>query len=239
VDLSLARLGAMACIAVRDTGRGIDRHLLPHIFEHFRQGEDAQAARGLGLGLAIARHIVELHSGKIRAESEGPGRGATFTVELPLLSEAAPAAGSALALRKPGTEVPPAFASLAGLRVLVVDDDEDTRGLLTTILHHADADVVAAATVREALDALERWKPTVLLSDIGLPDGGGYALIRRVRELEQERGGSLTALAVTAYAGAEDRRQALAAGFQAHLAKPIDPVDLTERIAALVRQARS
>jgi PAS domain S-box-containing protein len=239
VDLRLQCAGAMARITVRDTGKGIDQQLLPHIFERFRQGDGAHSSGGLGLGLAIAGHIVELHRGTIRAESEGDGRGTTFTVELPIMTHGSEIAGATTVQRRPDGRPLSALTSLGGLRVLVVDDEADARELLTTIMRQASADVQAAASVREALDILERWTPDVLLSDIGLPDERGYALIRRVRALEAQHGRSLAALAVTAYASAEDRRQALAAGFQGHLAKPIDPVELTDRISALVAERRS
>ena len=231
VELHLERAGAAARITVRDTGKGIERELLPHIFERFRQADSAHSAGGLGLGLAIVRHIVELHRGTIQADSDGENRGATFTVDLPLITDGSELTGGGAGAQR-RLDSPSALTSLAGVRVLVVDDELDARELLTTIMREAGAEVRAAASAREALDILRQWTADVLLSDIGLSDESGYALIRRVRALEAQRSQPLTALAVTAYASAENRRHALAAGFQAHVAKPLDPVDLTARIAA-------
>src|SRR5438067_2927967 len=232
VSIRLERSGSpsLARITVSDRGAGIKAELLPHIFDRFRQGE--RSTGGLGLGLAIVRHIVELHGGAVRAQSPGDGQGATFTVELPTLNEtgtvaaAAPHPGEASARTR--------LAPLRGVRLLVVDDDADARELLSIILQEAGAEVSTAGSANEALDSFERQRPDVLVSDIGMPDGDGYSLIRRVRSLEGEAGARVPAVALTAFARAEDRGEALGSGFQAHLPKPIEPGELTALIAQLV-----
>jgi CheY-like chemotaxis protein len=183
----------------------------------------------LGLGLAIVRQVSELHGGTVHAHSDGPGTGATFTIRLPLL---APAPFQDDAASDQPRESEPV---LSGLRVLVVEDDADTRHLLTVLLESHGAGVSAAASAQEALQAFSRTKPDVLLCDIGLPDENGYTLLRQIRALGAEKGGNVPALALTAYARPEDRQQALAAGFQMHLCKPIDPSLLTGAIEHVVR----
>jgi signal transduction histidine kinase/CheY-like chemotaxis protein len=220
-------------VAVRDTGEGIDPAFLPLVFERFRQADSSsrRAHGGLGLGLAIVRHIVELHGGTVRAESAGTGRGATFVVRLPIAAlhrRAEPErvhAASVLAFA-PGR-------ALAGVRVLVVDDDPDTLQTLTTVLEMAGAAVRSAASVPEAMAVLAEWLPDVLVSDIGMPGEDGYAFIRRVRALARERGGAIPALALTAYARVEDRLQVLDAGFQMHVPKPAEPAELVALVASL------
>ena len=231
VDVRLERAGGHARLVVRDTGRGINPDLLPHIFDRFRQDENAPRYGGLGLGLAIVRHIVDLHGGAVRAESEGESRGATFTVELPLPSERV-SAEPAVVYRR--TESPSRRVNLTGRRILVVDDEADACELLTTILGRAGAEVVAAASAAEALTTLRRWRPDVLISDIGMPGDDGFALIRKIRALPPDEGGHVRALALTAYARSEDRVRALEAGFQTHVAKPVDPLELTALIGTLV-----
>jgi PAS domain S-box-containing protein len=239
IDLCLERVGTRAHITVRDSGKGIDHSILPHIFERFRQGEDQRRGGGLGLGLTIVRHIVEAHDGTVRAASDGEGRGATFTVELPLLRESAAAAHASPLSRTTQAAQVPALTSLDGIRVLAVDDEANTRDLLTTILRQAGAETRAAASVAEALAEVDRWKPDVLVTDIGMPGEDGYALLGRIRERELGQGTAVPILALTAYARAEDRAEALAAGFNRHLGKPIDPADLTAVIASLVVAKRS
>ncbi len=225
-----------ARLVVRDTGRGIDPEVLPRLFEPFRQAEEPATRRhaGLGLGLAIVRHLVELHGGTVTAASEGKGRGATFTVELPLATSASPPprtppqAQPALA---GGEGLEPSETLLAGLRVLVVDDERDARDLLTAVLQQHGAEATAAASAREALEAIAQAPPDVLVADIAMPDEDGYLLLEQVRALPPERGGRIPAIAVTAYARAEDTRRALAAGFQVHLAKPLDPAVLALTVA--------
>jgi PAS domain S-box-containing protein len=232
VAIRVERSGSLARVTVSDHGAGIKSELLPHIFDRFRQGE--RSTGGLGLGLAIVRHIVELHGGGVQAQSPGERQGATFTVELPTLNEtgtvaaAAPHPGEGSARMR--------LAPLQGVRLLVVDDDADARELLSIILQEAGAEVSTAGSANEAFAAFERQRPDVLVSDIGMPDGDGYSLIRRVRLLEGDGGAKVPAVALTAFARAEDRGEALGSGFQAHLPKPIEPGELTAVIAQLVAQ---
>jgi signal transduction histidine kinase/ActR/RegA family two-component response regulator len=223
-------------IQVADTGRGIDAAFLPHVFERFRQAESlaARTAGGLGLGLAIVRHIVELHGGTVRADSAGEGRGATFTVDLPELArehDAVPPGGHPPDSR----DGPEARAALSGLRVLVVEDDQDARDLLVAVLEGSGAAVTAVVTAAQALDAMARVRPDALVSDLALPGEDGYALIRRVRALPPASGGLVPAVALTARAADEDRQRALRAGFQRHVVKPIEPAAFVDEVTALVR----
>ena len=224
VEVRLSRQGDDLRLEVADTGEGISPEFLPHVFERFRQA-DSSANRmhgGLGLGLAIVRHLVELHGGTVSAESPGRGHGARFTVTLPAAS-----AGPTPALKPSAQAVQaPDSLPLAGLRLLVVDDDLDTCETLSLLLSRAGARVVTAASAAEALAALERSRPDLLIADIGMPGEDGYDLIRQMRMRPPERGGAVPALALTAYTRAEDRERALAAGFQAHLPKPVNAEEL-------------
>jgi signal transduction histidine kinase/ActR/RegA family two-component response regulator len=241
VEVRLEGSGPEVRIAVHDTGAGIRRELLPYVFDRFRQDEttEARSHGGLGLGLAIVRHLVTLHDGSIHAESPGPGQGATFTVRLPALSGAdasvpervPPTARGSAALDDPPT--------LTGVRVLVVDDDPDARTLFTRVLEQCDARVKAVASAGTALTTLERWKPHVLVSDIAMPEESGYVLMRTIRRLPPEHGGAIPALAVTAYAGADAIALALSSGFHAHLAKPVEPAELAVAVAGLARRIRT
>jgi signal transduction histidine kinase/ActR/RegA family two-component response regulator len=224
-------------ISVKDTGAGIRPDFLPYVFDRFRQADtgEARSHGGLGLGLTIARHLVELHGGSIRAESAGEGRGATFTATLPALGGTVTrpvAAESPASRRFMAAEHSPA---LRGLRVLVVDDDADARDLVTRVLEQHDARVTAVPSAQAAFTALEGCRPDVLISDIGMPEESGYVLIQRIRRLVPERGGTIPALALTAHAGADDIRRALSAGFQAHVAKPVEPAGLALAVADLAR----
>jgi CheY-like chemotaxis protein len=237
VQLRLRRDHSYVELAVADDGQGIDPDFLPHVFDRFRQA-DAKISRkagGLGLGLAIARSIVELHGGTIWAQSDGEGLGATFTLRLPtapLRADAAPVAAAREAgVVAPSFECPPA---LTGLHILVVDDESETRDLLGYVLEQCGCQLVLAANAREALDALRDAKFDVLVSDIGMPEVDGYALIRSIRALPATQGGLIPAVALTAYARSEDRTMALRAGFDVHLTKPIDPAELLVVIATLV-----
>jgi signal transduction histidine kinase/CheY-like chemotaxis protein len=226
VTLRLERHGDRARITVRDTGIGIPKDILPYVFDRFRQADSSETRvhGGLGLGLAIVRHLVELHHGTVRAESGGPAAGATFTIDLPLRG------GTRLPERRrsPSSEAARADRpSLAGVRIVVVDDDEDTRVMLTVALRDHGAEVHAVASAAEAILALTEMPAQVLISDISMPGEDGYSLIRTLRA----GGGRLPALALTALARAEDGERALAAGFQRCLAKPVDPAEL----AAIVR----
>jgi PAS domain S-box-containing protein len=234
VDLTVRREADDAVIAVRDTGRGIELDFLPHVFDRFRQA-DASTTRkhgGLGLGLAIVQHLVRLHRGQVTAESDGPGQGATFTVRLPM----AMPRGQALSLRETSELSECAPEVLEGRRVLVVEDERDTLELLTYSLGKCGAEVMGAQSVREALDLFQRSRPDVVVSDIGMADQDGYDLIRAIRRFPPEAGGAVPAVAVTAFVGREDRRAALDAGFQEHVAKPIKPAMLAAVIADLLKR---
>ncbi|HEX5736198.1 MAG TPA: PAS domain S-box protein [Blastocatellia bacterium] len=233
VEVKLDRHGASARLTVRDTGQGISKAFLPYVFDRFRQA-DATTTRkhsGLGLGLAIVRHLVELHGGTTDVESEGEGRGATFTIMLPLAGIERAAGETAPEQEAKTTERRPAI--LEGLRLVIVDDQTDTLEMLKTSLAALGATVAGAATAREALKMVIETLPHVLVSDLGLPEEDGYELIRKVRELAPELGGLTPAIALTAYARAEDRRQALEAGFQIHMTKPVEHVELAVVIAGL------
>jgi PAS domain S-box-containing protein len=238
IDLRLERAGSHARLTVRDTGRGIGPELLPHIFDRFRQDERTRRHGGLGLGLAIVRHIVELHEGSVCASSDGEGRGATLVVELPLPDDEVRTAAKPAAVYRRLESAPSRLINLTGRRILVVDDEADARDLLAQILSQAGADVIVVASTDEALETLRRWRPDVLLSDIGMPGDDGYVLIRKVRALVAAEGGQVRALALTAYARSEDRALALEAGFHAHIAKPVDPLELTALIAGLAPERR-
>ncbi|HXG03883.1 MAG TPA: GAF domain-containing protein [Candidatus Binatia bacterium] len=238
IEVWSARREGEVEIGVRDSGRGIDAAFLPYVFERFRQA-DAGATRtasGLGLGLAIVRHIVELHGGTVKADSPGPGRGATFTVRLPVA--AAPAAEVPAEPRRPAAE-PSAVepACLDGTDVLVVEDDPDSRQLLAEILRRAGARVHVAASAAEGMSEIERRRFAVLVCDIAMPGEDGYSLIRRLRRTAPGR--DLPAVALTAYARSDDRDRALAAGFDAHLAKPVEPTALVNTVARVARMARA
>ena len=223
--------GQFARLTVQDNGEGINKEFLPYVFDRFRQAEGSISRKqgGLGLGLAVARHLVELHGGSVSAESEGPGQGATFTVNLPLTFEEKRVAVDA---RTSGAhQIRP--LRLQGLHVLVVEDDEDSRSLLAMMLRRHGAEVVTAACSKEALAAIARSTPDVLISDIGMPGEDGYELMRQLRELKLPGHGIRATIALTGYAGEKDREQALAAGYQTHLAKPIEPVQLVTAIATL------
>ena len=227
-------------LTITDSGQGIDKRFLPHVFEPFRQ-EDGTASRehgGLGLGLAIARQLIELHGGTITARSEGPGTGATFEIALPSIvaTEAGHAAADAI-LPSDALHPPPDDSILRDVHVLVVDDEDDARMLLEATLAQYGAAVTTAATAAEALEEIDRATPDVILSDIGMPQEDGYSLIRRLRARPPAAGGTIPAVAVTAYASANDRRAALAAGFQAHIAKPYEPREVAALVAQLERHA--
>ncbi|CAA9583381.1 Two-component system sensor histidine kinase/response regulator hybrid [uncultured Synechococcales cyanobacterium] len=237
VQVRLERVSSHIEITVSDTGQGIKAEFLPHIFERFRQADSTitRSYGGLGLGLAIVRQLVELHGGNVHAQSPGDGQGATFMVSLPLMA----------VLETQDTWVHPAadseelfdnLPSLKGLRILLVDDEADTRDLITIILEQCEAKVTAIASVREALVVIQQMQPDVLISDVGMPGEDGYTLIRKVRALQPEQGGRIPAVALTAYARMEDRTRALAAGFQMHVPKPVKPIELTTVVASLARR---
>jgi PAS domain S-box-containing protein len=236
IQAQLKREYSSVVISVSDTGEGISAEFLPYIFDRFRQAESTSKRQhnGLGLGLAIVRHLVEAHGGTISASSKGRGKGATFTVTLPLLAVHRNGIDAEHAFYPAGSVISLPAAILKGLRVLVIDDEEDARELLTIALTQNGAEVRTAATVRAALDILDQWKPNVLVSDIGMPGQDGYDFIRTVRALESERGGTIPAVALTGYASAEDAARARAAGYEIHMAKPVPPSDLVVAVASLV-----
>jgi PAS domain S-box-containing protein len=230
VEVLLRKSGRSAEIVVRDTGIGIAAEFLPYVFDRFRQAESSltRSHRGLGLGLAIVRHLVELHGGGVSAESPGENQGATFTIRLPLVATQSRSSAPA---NDDGVHVEQA---LAGLRVLVVEDEPDSRELISLALKRSGAVVTAVGTARDALSNMQVFAPDVLLSDIGLPVESGYDLIREVRGLSSKLN-NVPAIALTAFASESDRKMALSSGFHAHLAKPIEPNHLVEMIRRLVR----
>jgi signal transduction histidine kinase/CheY-like chemotaxis protein len=242
VQVRLERVDSHIEIAVSDTGTGIAPEFLPHVFDRFRQADQRTTRQhgGMGLGLAIVRHLVELHGGTVRAESAGEGQGSTFTVLLPV----APVYQTAIE----GSRVHPAARDtlpsldcverLDGVRVLVVDDERDTRELLKVGLGQCGAEVIVAGSVAEGLEAIRAATPDLLISDIGMPEEDGYDLIRRIRELPGENGGRVPAIALTAYARVEDRMQALRAGYQMHVPKPVEMAELVAVAASLVQRGR-
>jgi CheY-like chemotaxis protein len=217
-------------IIVSDSGEGIRADILPYIFDRVRPGDTsrARAQGGLGIGLALVRHLVELHGGSVIADSPGEGQGATFVVKLPLMSaqvrERAIAHTDTLAVTA---------SSLADVRILVVDDDPTAVDLIKEVLIQAGGDVRGSGTVQEALHTFEQWRPDILVSDVEMPGQDGYTLIRKVRGLDPERGGKTPAVALTAFGRREDRVRSLRAGFNIHVTKPVDPGELTAIIASL------
>jgi PAS domain S-box-containing protein len=233
IQVTLQRVNSHLEIVVSDTGVGINRELLPFIFDRFRQGDSGSTRTqgGLGIGLALVRHLTELHGGTVTGESAGEGQGATFRVRLPLAAVSAEAPGvhpTALA-----TIQPYRGPSLRGVRVLVVDDDPDALDLIATILRRAEAEAMPCSSPREALALLHSWKPHVLLSDIEMPGEDGYSLIRKVRALGEPEASRIPAVALTAYGRPEDRVRSLSAGYSMHVPKPVDPVELSVIVANL------
>jgi len=240
VQVRLERVNSHIEIVVIDTGAGIPAEFLPHVFDRFRQADQSTTRNygGLGLGLAIVRHLVELHGGTVHAESPGEGHGATFTVKLPVIpiynrddlaERAHPAARETL----------PSFGCperLDGVKVLVIDDEADARELLRVGLGQCGAEVTTAGSAREALEAVKEARPDVLISDIGMPEEDGYALIKQIRALTAKAGGKIPAIALTAYARTEDRLQALRAGYQMHVTKPVEITELVAVVASLVQR---
>jgi PAS domain S-box-containing protein len=232
ITVVLRRANGSAEVAIRDTGVGIRRDVLPFVFDRFRQGDSSPSRShgGIGLGLAIVRHIVELHGGTVKAESLGEGHGATFTVQLPAARRTAAAPVAAARATTADIERP---AILRGKKVLVVEDHEDARELVASVLESAGAEVTTAGSTRDARRHLADARPDVLVADPGLPDEDGYALIKSIRAMESPTS-DLPAVALTAYARASDRERALAAGFVAYLVKPVDPQELVRTIASVL-----
>jgi signal transduction histidine kinase len=235
MEVSLRQTDSHVLVIVHDTGKGIPPDFLPHVFERFRQADSTSTRKygGLGLGLAIVRHLVELHGGTVQAESGGLDQGATFTVRLPLL-EITQAAGEERGSEDASARNGASPVNLGGVRVLLVDDETDSRNFLSMSLRQYGAEVTALGSADEAVSVLQRERPDVLVSDIGMPGEDGYALIRRVRALGADRGGQVPAAALTAYAKGEDTTRALSAGYQVHLPKPVEPTELATAVATLV-----
>ncbi|MGH2541533.1 MAG: hybrid sensor histidine kinase/response regulator, partial [Ardenticatenaceae bacterium] len=240
IEVRLDQVDRAAQITVSDTGRGISADVLPYIFDRFRQADSTSTRQhsGLGLGLAIVRHLVELHGGTVRAASDGEGSGATFTVRLPRAAKAPPEnsyvnSGPVLQAVVEGTlrfDCPP---EIAGLRVLLVDDEADTLGMLTAALTQCGAEVRSSRSANEAIDTLQQWRADVLVSDLAMPGEDGYSLIRKIRAMEAEQGGDIPAIALTAYVRVDDRARLLSAGFQMYVPKPVEPTELLASIASL------
>lgn len=241
IQVKVQRINSHVEIAVTDSGVGISKEFLPYVFDRFRQA-DASTTRvhgGLGLGLSIVRQLVDLHGGTVSVHSDGEGKGATFTITLPFVG--------VVSNQNEGQPTTPAnseefvsfegLPSLAGLKVLVVDDEADTRELISEVLKECGSEVITSRSAAEALEALEQHKPDILISDLGMPDEDGYSLISKIRALPSERGGHIPAAALTAYARAEDRMRVLRSGFQFHLPKPVDSAELVTVVASLAGRA--
>ena len=240
IQVKVQRVDSHVEIVVSDSGVGISKEFLPYVFDRFRQA-DAGTTRihgGLGLGLSIVRQLVDLHGGSVTVQSEGEGKGATFTITLPFVgvisqqeAESVHPTQSAEVISLEG------LPSLQGLKVLVVDDEADTRELIGEVLKECGSEVIITRSVAEALEALEQHRPDILISDLGMPDEDGYSLIEKIRALPSERGGNIPAAALTAYARAEDRMRVLRSGFQFHLPKPVDSAELVTVVASLAGRA--
>ena len=237
VDLRVEQAASMVRIAVTDSGQGIDPEFLPHVFDRFRQASSTPGQtrrKGLGLGLAIVRHLVEAHAGTVSASSDGPGRGATFAVEIPVM------VGRTVLSTEPSHGYSPStlesHLSLSGIRVLVVDDDADARDMLKLALEQYQAAVRIVGSAQDAVAAIAIEVPDVLVSDIEMPDTNGYDLVRQLRHSDSPELRRLPAVALTAYARTEDRVKALLAGFQTHVPKPVEPAELVTVIASLAQR---
>ena len=236
VQVLLERVNSHIEISIADTGMGIEPKFIDHVFERFRQQDSSTTRRygGLGLGLSIVKHLVELHGGTVRAQSAGQGLGATFSVLLPVaVVHRSPAESRAHPRTSKATAQDIKVVDLTGITVLVVDDQPDARNLIARVLSDCNARVVAAANADEALALVESERPNVLVSDIGMPDVDGYEFLRRVRALGEARGGKVPAVALTAFARSEDRTRALRAGFMVHVSKPVEPSELIATVASV------
>ncbi|MDB9306377.1 ATP-binding protein [Nodularia spumigena CS-591/12] len=233
IAVQLMQANGYAQVIVSDSGKGINSDFLPYAFDYFQQADSSSVRKfgGLGLGLAIVRNIVEMHGGMVKAESPGEEQGATFTISLPICQDESP---SILDSANSATDLPVNSLLLAGVKVLIVEDDADSRDFLTFILEQEGAEAIAVSSAFAALEVLTTAKPDILVSDISMPDMDGYMLIREVRTLTPEAGGNIPAIALTAYARDEDQQQALEAGYQMHLTKPVNTEKLIAAILRLV-----
>ncbi|HWP45264.1 MAG TPA: ATP-binding protein, partial [Blastocatellia bacterium] len=244
IEVKLEKMGRYAQITVSDTGEGIDQEFLPYVFDRFRQADASTTRRhgGLGLGLAIVRHIVEMHGGEVQVDSSGKGQGATFAVKLPLNIGRGMEATQAIDFNGEASAVHDGDGSLEGekldgLRVLVVDDDLETLEMLNVMLSHNGIDVLTSASAAEAIDILQQRSPDVLVSDIAMPDEDGNAFIKKVRSFDPQRGGNIPAVALTAHVRDEDRIQALSSGYDLFMPKPVEAGRLLKAIALLARRS--
>lgn len=241
IQVKVQRVDSHVEIVVTDSGVGVSKEFLPYVFDRFRQA-DASTARtqgGLGLGLSIVHQLVDLHGGSVSVQSEGEGKGATFTISLPFVGVVSgeKETESAIATQNDEFISLDGLPSLRGLKVLVVDDEADTRELIREVLKECGSEVILSRSAAEALEAIEQHKPDILISDLGMPDEDGYSLITKIRALPSERGGHIPAAALTAYARAEDRMRVLRSGFQFHLPKPVDSAELVTVVASLAGRA--
>jgi PAS domain S-box-containing protein len=238
VQVKLERRGEMVQIVVSDNGEGISADFLPKVFTRFQQADGTTTRRhgGLGLGLAIARHLVEMHGGTIEALSDGPGRGATFTVSVPaaITTEVSPSAPTSFLPTPAEPIAPPRPSNLVGIRVLAVDDEADAREMIKTLLETCGADVLTASSAKEGLEVLAGWKPHVIVCDISMPEEDGYSFIRKVREAERNNGVNIPAIALTGYVRIEERMRALEAGYQMFVPKPVEASELVSIITGLI-----
>jgi CheY-like chemotaxis protein len=237
VQVALERVNSHAEVVVSDTGEGIRPDFLPHVFDRFRQAEPTIGRRhgGMGIGLSIVKQLVEMHGGSVRAKSPGPGRGSTFVVALPLSVATQDEQEAGRVHPRATASAPPPCdgIDLAGVHVLVVDDEPDARLLVARILQTCKAEVTTAGSMNEALDVMRRNPPHVLISDLGMPGNDGFELIKAVRVLAADAGGNIPAAALSAFARSEDRRRAMLAGFQTHVAKPVEADELLAVVASL------
>jgi CheY-like chemotaxis protein len=237
VQVVLERVNSHLEITVADTGQGISPDFLPYVFDRFRQADGGTTRKhgGLGLGLAIAKQLIELHGGGIRVKSAGEGKGTSFIINLPLTVIHEPAEPKErLHPRTPSQEAPTVRSvRLDGITVMVVDDQVDAQELIRRVLENCGAKVITCSSAAEALPMVERERPAVLLTDIGMPDMDGYEFLKRVRALGADRGGQVPAVALTAFARSEDRTKALLSGFMVHVIKPVEPTELAATIASV------
>ena len=242
IDVRLTGANSHVEIIVSDTGQGIHPEFLPHVFDRFRQADGSKTRRhgGLGLGLAIVRNLVELHGGSVKADSDGEGKGTVFTISLPCVgvrTQLSPRQQRLSVSSTPGEGNP----ELHGVRILAVEDDTDSREMLEMVLRSQGAEVISVSSVQDAFQILNRpeWKPEVLVSDLGMPEEDGYDLIKKLRARPAHDGGAIPAIAITGYAGNEEGKRALQAGFQRHLTKPVNWSQLVETIATLAKNGSS